>query len=59
MIRPFVLRRTKTDPEIAGDLPAKIEMKVYCNLSVEQAAMYERATRDARSDRRATGAGPG
>jgi SNF2 family DNA or RNA helicase len=44
MIRPFVLRRTKTDPEIAGDLPAKIEMKVFCNLSVEQAAMYERAT---------------
>ena len=44
MIRPFVLRRTKTDPEIAGDLPDKIEMKVYCNLSVEQAAMYERAT---------------
>jgi SNF2 family DNA or RNA helicase len=44
MIRPFVLRRTKTDPEIAGDLPDKIEMKVYCNLTVEQAAMYERAT---------------
>jgi hypothetical protein len=44
MIRPFVLRRTKNDPEIAGDLPDKIEMKVYCNLTVEQAAMYERAT---------------
>jgi superfamily II DNA or RNA helicase len=44
MIRPFVLRRSKTDPEIAGDLPDKIEMKVYCNLTVEQAAMYERAT---------------
>jgi hypothetical protein len=44
MIRPFVLRRVKTDPEIAGDLPDKIEMKVFCNLTVEQAAMYERAT---------------
>jgi SNF2 family DNA or RNA helicase len=44
MIRPFVLRRLKTDPDIAGDLPEKIEMKVYCNLTVEQAAMYERTT---------------
>jgi SNF2 family DNA or RNA helicase len=44
MIRPFVLRRSKTDPEIAGDLPDKIEMKVFCNLTPEQAAMYERAT---------------
>jgi SNF2 family DNA or RNA helicase len=44
MIRPFVLRRTKTDPQIAPDLPDKIEMKVFCNLTVEQAAMYERAT---------------
>jgi SNF2 family DNA or RNA helicase len=44
MIRPFVLRRSKSDPAIASDLPDKIEMKVYCNLTVEQAAMYERAT---------------
>src|SRR6185437_5365389 len=44
MIRPFVLRRTKTDPQIASDLPEKIEMKVFCNLTVEQAALYERAT---------------
>jgi SNF2 family DNA or RNA helicase len=44
MIRPFVLRRTKSDPQIASDLPEKIEMKVFCNLTVEQAAMYERAT---------------
>src|SRR5687768_1991673 len=44
MIRPFVLRRSKTDPEISGHLPDKIEMKVFCNLTPEQAAMYERAT---------------
>src|SRR5439155_6921441 len=44
MIRPFVLRRTKSDPQIASDLPDKIEMKGFCNLTVEQAAMYERAT---------------
>lgn len=44
MIQPFVLRRTKTDPQVAGDLPEKMEMKVYCNLTAEQAAMYERVT---------------
>ena len=33
MIKPFVLRRTKSDPLIAGDLPEKLEMKVYCNLT--------------------------
>lgn len=44
MIQPFVLRRTKNDPAVAGDLPEKMEMKVYCNLSAEQAALYERIT---------------
>jgi superfamily II DNA or RNA helicase len=44
LIQPFVLRRTKTDPAIAGDLPEKMEMKVYCNLTPEQAAMYQQIT---------------
>lgn len=42
LIKPFVLRRLKTDPEIAGDLPEKMESKVFCNLTPEQAAQYER-----------------
>jgi SNF2 family DNA or RNA helicase len=46
MIQPFVLRRTKSDPAIAGDLPEKMEQKVYCNLTAEQAAAYERITAD-------------
>ncbi|HEY1686389.1 MAG TPA: DEAD/DEAH box helicase [Tepidisphaeraceae bacterium] len=44
LIQPFVLRRIKTDPTIAGDLPDKIEMKVFCNLTAEQAAVYQRVT---------------
>jgi hypothetical protein len=44
MIQPFVLRRSKNDPAVAGDLPEKLEMKVYCHLTAEQAAMYERIT---------------
>lgn len=37
---PFILRRTKTDPTIAPDLPDKIEMVQYCQLTTEQAALY-------------------
>ena len=46
MIRPFILRRTKADPTIAGDLPDKLEMKVFCNLTAEQASLYERLVND-------------
>ena len=46
MIQPFVLRRTKNDPLVAADLPEKLEMKVYCNLTAEQAAWYQRITND-------------
>ncbi len=38
---PFVLRRLKTDPAIISDLPEKLEMKVYCSLTPEQATLYE------------------
>ncbi|MDD3934528.1 MAG: DEAD/DEAH box helicase, partial [Methanoculleus sp.] len=41
LIRPFVLRRMKTDRSIISDLPEKMEMKVYCSLTAEQATLYE------------------
>ncbi|WP_438941349.1 SNF2-related protein [Micromonospora craterilacus] len=37
---PFVLRRLKTDSSIISDLPEKLEMEVFCNLTTEQAALY-------------------
>jgi SNF2 family DNA or RNA helicase len=37
---PFVLRRLKTDRSIIADLPEKMEMKVFCNLTREQATLY-------------------
>lgn len=40
LIRPYVLRRMKTDPSIVPDLPAKTEMRVNCNLSAVQATLY-------------------
>ena len=41
LVGPFILRRLKTDSTIIQDLPDKLEMKVYCNLSTEQATLYE------------------
>ena len=43
---PFILRRVKTDKEIIKDLPDKVEQKVYCNLSKEQASLYEAVVKD-------------
>ncbi|MGH8775038.1 MAG: SNF2-related protein [Jiangellaceae bacterium] len=39
--RPYVLRRLKTDPQIIDDLPEKIEIKQYCQLTAEQASLYQ------------------
>jgi SNF2 family DNA or RNA helicase len=41
LVEPFILRRVKTDPAIIKDLPDKVEQKCYCNLTKEQAALYE------------------
>ncbi len=43
---PFVLRRLKTDKAIIADLPDKMEMKVFCTLTKEQASLYEAVVRD-------------
>jgi len=44
--QPFVLRRLKTDKSIIGDLPEKQEMKVWCNLTQEQASLYQATVTD-------------
>ena len=40
LVRPFLLRRMKTDPTVIGDLPEKIEQTSYCGMTERQAAMY-------------------
>ncbi|MBD2461642.1 DEAD/DEAH box helicase [Oscillatoria sp. FACHB-1407] len=42
LVQPFILRRLKTDRSIIQDLPEKQEMTVFCGLSAEQAAIYQR-----------------
>ena len=50
LIRPFLLRRAKSDPGVAPDLPEKMEMRVFCNLSREQATLYQAVLDDMLGD---------
>ncbi|WP_344770921.1 DEAD/DEAH box helicase [Aeromicrobium panaciterrae] len=45
LIRPFVLRRRKSDPGIAPELPPKIETDHTVNLTREQVGLYEAVVR--------------
>jgi SNF2 family DNA or RNA helicase len=46
IVQPFLLRRVKTDKSIISDLPDKFEHTVYCNLTREQATLYQAVTRN-------------
>jgi non-specific serine/threonine protein kinase len=46
LIRPYILRRLKTDRSIIQDLPDKVEMRAFCPLSKRQAALYQEAVRE-------------
>jgi non-specific serine/threonine protein kinase len=46
LVRPYILRRMKTDKSVIADLPDKTELKAYCNLSRKQAALYARTVSD-------------
>ncbi len=41
IVRPFILRRAKDDPEVELDLPPITVMKDYCRLTEEQAVLYQ------------------
>ncbi len=46
LVEPFILRRVKTDESIIKDLPDKMEQKLFCNLTKEQASLYEAVLKD-------------
>jgi non-specific serine/threonine protein kinase len=46
LVRPYVLRRLKTDKAVIADLPDKTELKAFCSLSAKQAALYQQAVND-------------
>ena len=46
LVRPYILRRLKTDKRVISDLPDKTELKAWCHLSPKQAALYQRAVKE-------------
>jgi superfamily II DNA or RNA helicase len=46
LVRPFLLRRRKSDPRIAPELPAKTETDRVVPLTAEQATLYEAVVRE-------------
>jgi non-specific serine/threonine protein kinase len=46
LVRPYILRRLKTDKRIITDLPDKTEVTAFCPLTRRQAALYQQAVAD-------------
>jgi non-specific serine/threonine protein kinase len=46
LVRPYILRRLKTDKSVITDLPDKTEVKAFCPLSRKQAALYQEAVEE-------------
>jgi non-specific serine/threonine protein kinase len=46
LVRPYILRRLKTDKSVISDLPEKTEAKAFCQLSRKQAALYQQTVKE-------------
>jgi non-specific serine/threonine protein kinase len=46
LVRPYILRRLKTDRSVINDLPDKTEVNAYCSLTRKQASLYQQAVAD-------------
>ena len=46
LVKPYILRRLKTDKTIITDLPDKTEVDAFCYLSKEQAALYQQSVQE-------------
>jgi len=46
LVRPYILRRLKTDRTVITDLPDKTEVTAFCQLSRRQAALYQKAVNE-------------
>ena len=46
LVRPFLLRRRKSDPGIAPELPRKTETDLFVPLTAEQVTLYEAMVRE-------------
>ncbi len=46
LVRPYILRRLKTDPGIADELPEKTQLRTDCLLSRKQATLYKKVVQE-------------
>ncbi|HWM65470.1 MAG TPA: SNF2-related protein [Steroidobacteraceae bacterium] len=46
LVQPYILRRLKTDKQVITDLPEKTEVRAFCGLTREQAAIYEQRVQE-------------
>jgi superfamily II DNA or RNA helicase len=46
LVRPYILRRMKTDKSVIADLPDKTEVKALCGLTRRQTALYGQAVEE-------------
>jgi superfamily II DNA or RNA helicase len=46
LVRPYLLRRMKTDKRIISDLPDKTELPAFCSLTKAQAALYQQSVEE-------------
>ena len=46
VVRPYILRRLKTEKSVIADLPDKTEVKAFCHLSRRQAALYQQTVKE-------------
>ncbi len=46
LVKPYILRRLKTDKRVIADLPDKTEVNAWCALAPTQAALYQRSVQE-------------
>jgi non-specific serine/threonine protein kinase len=59
LVRPYILRRLKTDKAVIADLPDKTEVTAYCPLSRRQAALYQQTVAELARQLKGLDAGKG
>jgi superfamily II DNA or RNA helicase len=49
LVRPYILRRLKSDKRVIADLPDKTEVRAFCGLTKKQVALYQQTVEDLRA----------
>ncbi|HXI55456.1 MAG TPA: DEAD/DEAH box helicase [Polyangia bacterium] len=49
LVRPYILRRLKSDKRVVADLPDKTEVRAFCGLTKKQVALYQQTVEELRA----------